>query len=256
MNLSQMFAILFLWLPYTGYDYAEKLSPMPPPTKEIAALIEQLDDDSYHTRQAAHDKLVKMGWPALKGVKDTIKKPKSPEQRVRCERIYAAYFNVWPKAKDEQMPIIWMMPEKKRFLGKKFKIERLSPNPSDPPCSLCKVQDVPDMSRWYYERAIYEYNLYAKRNKYEEMTCDNNWRDTEIARTATQLYLKDMLLMGVPREKVQRTVDHMVDNSKKFSNYYLTAGAEGSYSYDWNDLPPGPLVKNEEFKDPNSYGPR
>ena len=55
---------------------------------EIQALLQQLGDDSYALREAASDKILKFGLPALQLVEASAKNP-DREIRYRCERVLA-----------------------------------------------------------------------------------------------------------------------------------------------------------------------
>lgn len=253
MNLAELMTTVFLWLPLTQPDFAERYSPMPQPTAEVKTLIKKLGDDNWPVREKADKELRSMGFKALRGVREAMKNP-DLEVRTRARHIWNSYFNVYADDKEEYLPVIWMMPDKDRYMGKEYDIDTGMAT-----CSLCKRRDMPnDLGAWYYKRALTEYNKEAERFRWEKKNMDTcGWRDYDISRRATRLYATDLLLMGMSREKVQAQLNKMAKNARNYNNYYQTDDVSQPYNYawDWNNFPPGPLVANEDFRDPNSYGP-
>jgi hypothetical protein len=58
-----------------------------PPTSRVAALLNDLDDDAFDTRQQADDALRAMGPAVLPTLKDELARSSSPEVRFRLSRM-------------------------------------------------------------------------------------------------------------------------------------------------------------------------
>src|SRR3954464_2052731 len=61
---------------------AQSTQPVPP---EIPALIKQLSDDNYQTRQDAQDQLVRFGTDARPALQELLTRTTDPEARTRAE---------------------------------------------------------------------------------------------------------------------------------------------------------------------------
>lgn len=216
---------------------------MPEPTPEIKALIAQLGDQEYKVREKANLKLENMGWPALKGLAQAAKNSEDLEIRVRATRSYNKYFSVISDDKENYFPGIWHLSEKIRFPDG-VKLEAAT---QDYMGSACKTLECKDVAREYYERAMKELKLV------KDGVGECGWKNEDVARKATQLYLKDHLKVGKKREDMKKILNVMADNSKKFEHYYQTDNID-SPTYDWDQKPPGPMIKKEDFKAP-SWGP-
>lgn len=216
---------------------------MPRPTPEISALVTKLGDKEFKVREAATHKLEEIGWPALKALYQAAKNNPDLEIRVRAIRSYKKYFNITSNDKDNLLPSIWHMNEKKRFPDG-FKLEAAT---QDHMGSTCKALECKDVARAYYEKAMHDLNLV------KDGVGECGWHDESVARHAGRLYIKDMLKMGMKREDAKKILNEMADNAKNYFHYYQTENIE-TPTYDWNQKPPGPMIKKEDFKEP-SWGP-
>lgn len=210
---------------------------MPEPTKEVLELIEKLGNDSFQTREAATKKLQDMGWPALKGLYKAIDTTPDPEIRARAVRIYRSYFYIRPTDTKADGPSIWYINEKLRF-PKGFKLEAATEEQCG---SICKTLTGPDIGQEYYDRI---------KKDYKEVY---DYTNESAARYAFQEYIRDRLLKGEKRADLQKVVDEAVQNAKDNLHYYQSDTIEYP-SYDWSNRPPGPMLKKDDFKEPN-YGP-
>jgi hypothetical protein len=233
-----MFSLfLLLWLGLLG----DETIHMPPPTKEIQQLIKQLGDDSWRIREKADSDLRKIGWPALQGVYCAGIYGEDLETRVRSIRIYRSYFNISSDDPETRMPSIWFLDEKLRYPKgyelEKAKIDRLG--------SVCKILDVPDVAKEFYEKAV-------KRNNADL----NDYKNEDFEREAMWLYMKQRLLRGEKHADLKKLLNQAVKNSKEYLHYYQTANIDQEWpAYDWYNSPPGPMIKKEDFKEPNGWGP-
>lgn len=65
-----------------------RLKPVDPPNaKEVADLVAQLDSDIFATRQEAHDRIRKIGEPAVPALRTAMAKPAPLEQARRLEKL-------------------------------------------------------------------------------------------------------------------------------------------------------------------------
>lgn len=229
-------SILFPFLDETVY--------MPAPTKEINVLINQLGNDRWRDRESATFKLKEIGWPALKGVYKAAKSSNDPEIQMRASSIYRSYFDLVSDNKEVPIPPIWYMDEKLRYPdGFKLevtKIERLG--------SCCKILEIKDIATEYFRLAL---------KNYEELDQNNiEWSNETVAISAMNCYIKTRLLRGEKHADLKKILNHAVKNQKEYSHYYQTGDITNEWpAYDWTQLPPGPMIRKEDFKEPNSWGP-
>ena len=216
---------------------------MPEPTPEIQALIDKLGDEQFRVREKASLDLEKLGWPALKGLAKAATNDPDPEIRMRAASAYKKYFAVFSDDKDNRHPSIWHMNEKKRFPDG-FKLEQAT---QDYMGSTCKELKCRDVAREYYEKALHEMKLV------KDGVAECGWHDEAVARHAGHLYIKDLLKTGVKREDAKKMLNEWADNAKIYVHYLQTENLDGP-TYDWQQKPPGPMIKNDDFKQP-SWGP-
>jgi hypothetical protein len=234
-----MFFAISLWLALTALG--DETFHMPEPTKEINEKIALLGDDSFRVREAADQELRKMGWPALKGVYLASQTSPDPEIRLRASRIYQRYFYIASDDKDTPIPSIWFIDEKLRY-PKGFKLET---SKNERVGSVCKILDVPDLAKDFYDQA-------ATRNEKNP----TGYSQETYAKEATMLYMRQRLLKGEKHEDLKKILNEAVINSKKYTHYYQTANIDQEWpAYDWYNSAPGPMIKLEDFKEPNPWGP-
>lgn len=215
---------------------------MPNPTKEINTLVEQLGSDEFRVREKANLALEKLGWDALKAVYLATKSPDA-EVRLRATRIYNSYFVIYSDDKENLIPEIWFIEEKKRF-PKGFKLNAATKEIMGSTCK--ELGDTQDVAKSYY--------LQLKK-EWEQAVPDWGWTNEHIAKAATQRYLKDRLLRGEKHADLKKEINVWVKNSKECEHYFQTKDIDADWPlYDWQDFPPGPMLKKEDFKHP-SGGP-
>jgi len=230
-----MFLPLLLWIVLDETFY------MPEPTKEINEKIALLGNDNFRVREKADKELREIGWPALKGVCRAARSSPDLEIKIRASHIYTTYLHVASDDKEIPIPPIWFIDEKLRypkgFTLEVTKIERLG--------SVCKILDVPDLAKSFYDKA-------AKRN--EEFP--SGYSNDDYAKEATTLYIRQRLLRGEKHEDLKKVLNQAVKNSKAYRHYYQTSDITNEWpAYDWLNSPPGPMIKLEDFKEPNPWGP-
>ncbi|GAH45699.1 unnamed protein product, partial [marine sediment metagenome] len=76
-------AVVALCVPAPG----QAPDTQPATEAEIGNLVDQLDADDYPTRQAAQEKLLKIGYPAADALNRMLRKPPSEEARQRGQLI-------------------------------------------------------------------------------------------------------------------------------------------------------------------------
>lgn len=207
---------------------------MPEPTKEIKSLVTNLGDPSYQEREKADQELRKIGWKALKGVFEG-QFSEDAEIRERAESIYAAYFNVCSSDKEIFIPKIWDLPESVRYpdgLGKMKKAKEYS---------ICKPIKTKDVAKEYYEKA---------RKQYTERY--RSWTHDVIEKHATNMYIRDCLIVGEKPESVKRKLDLMVKLGKENEHYIQSSNIKSPFDCS-EDYPPGPMIKKEDHKYPSHF---
>ena len=238
----------------------ESLVGPPPPTPEIKALIKQLGDDSYRTREAASKKLNEEGYKAIKGLYEAIRTSESPEVNHRAQRIVARYFGVYCNKKDlPAMPSIWLLDTKERF-PRGVKIEKDEDDPDGTGNNMngrnisskgwCKTMDGYDLAAYYYQKARKNYNEDLRKEELAQgwKVADDAWTNSLIEREAMRLYLYDKLYRGEKREDVQKQVDLLAERSTTHENLHRHYGG-GSLG----SVIPGPAVPKEEVPPCSEY---
>lgn len=227
---------------------ADETAFMPEPTPEIKKLVLQLGDNSYKKRELATHKLKEIGWPALKAVRIASHgKDYELEIQFRAKSIYQSYFNLSSDDKEAPLPPIWFIDEKLRFPdGYKLQtstVERMG--------SVCQKLTGKDIAAEFYRISL----RYTKSEKdFEERRI--YWNNEYIGKNATYLYIKSRLLKGEKHADLKKILNTAAKNYKECVHYYQTDDITVEWpTWDWTSNPPGPMIKKEDFVEPNGWGP-
>jgi len=178
-------------------------------------LIKDLGANKFKTREAATEKLKKMGFEVLPLIKKAVKSG-DPEIARRAYYILHHYYNNFPVIYQE-MPYIGKIDDKSPYIELAFKklassslqfneVHRASW------IAACKWMNQPNQPRRIF-LTIHDYyhNIaFKKCRKYGLYTKD---KDRFICfRIATELFAKDLLKWGVPKNKV---IEIIKEASKK-----------------------------------------
>ncbi len=239
----------------------ESLVGPPPPTPEIKALIVQLGDDNFRTRENASKKLAEEGYKAIGGLYEAIRTSESPEVHARAQRVVGRYFGVYCNKKDlPTMPSIWLLEDKQRF-PRGVKIEKDDDDPKGDKnhettgryvssAGWCKTMEGYDLAAYYYEKARKRHNEQLRKEELERgwKLSDDTWINDYVEREAMRMYLYDKLYRGEKREDVQKLVDAIAERSKTHENLHRHYGG-GSLG----SVIPGPAVPKEEIPAGSEY---
>ncbi len=246
----------FLALTMAAQPQPEVKGP-PPPTDEIKALVKDLGDDSFPTREAASAKLKKLGYKALSAC-IAAQKDSDLERAARAGRIVEAYYNVYYNGKEKDVPpcpSIWMLDEKHRF-PKGVKIVK-DTDPPDAnqgqvtgPKGWCKEMTGYDLSAYYFKKARKKFNDGLKTAQLATgwRVDEGVWINDQIEKDAMRMYIQDQLNQGVDREEVQKLVNISAKMcvTHKLMHRHYGGGSPGT-------VIPGPAVPKEEVPDNSEY---
>lgn len=225
-------ALWFLMVPHEEI----LIMQLPQPTDEIKKLVVELGDDKFRVREKASKKLKELGYKSLKACILAERNTTDPEVRHRARAVVNSYLSVNSDDEQNPTPSIWHLPEKTRFpLGHSF--ERWNDY-----CHNCKPHEPPsDIARYFYERARSDYNIQAKRYRFQEMS-DSEWRASHIEAQATRNYVRYLLLSGKTHKEVKALLNEMVESEKSKT---LLEQTEYEYEYGGggHGRPPGPAIK-------------
>jgi len=186
---------------FTTLVLAMVLSTSP---NDTSLLIRELGSDSYQERQAAEEKLIKIGRPALDPCRQAIKNTTDPEIRTRCKRVINSFYFV-------------------------LNSDGYLPNPSqfddDISAEIRKALNleedvvVGDHYRKIAEKKLPPYDDFVYGTWYAYVrTCQNY---------AIRLMIVDLLESGWEPDKVQSLLDRMslLNIEDDENNYYESGGA-------------------------------
>lgn len=229
-----MISFIFIFLFFLPLE--DETLHMPEPTKEIKEKIALLGSNNFHVRENAYQELKEIGWPALKGLY-LARRSTDLEIRMQASRLYNSYLYITSDDKETPIPSIWFIDERVRYpKGYKLELSKVSRLGS-----VCKKLDVPDVAKDFYEEV-------AKNNADTSGTYDNE----DYAKEAMIMYVKKRLLRGDKQADLKKIMNQAVENSKECVHYYQTSYIENEWPpYDWYNKAPGPMIKKENFKEPN-----
>lgn len=212
----------------------------------VDKLIDDLGNNNYNIRQNSYKKLKELEFKAIPSLIKNFEND-DLEISLSCRRLYSEYLYLTDS--EGEVPSIWYLEREHRFpLGCNVTYSKKK--------SLCKIESKKDISLEYFEKFRNHY-FNSHHECFEESCwcyyCSSDicfYKDEEIAKKATKLYIKDYLMAGKDKKKLKAIIQKASNNMKNYSLMYQTNDIAGK-DWDFWNLPPGILIEKENFVFPS-----
>lgn len=206
----------------------------------VDKLIESLGNNEYQIRKNSYDELKKLEFAAISKIVENFDN-KDIEISLSCRRLYDEYLYL---TDDEgEIPNIWYLSIEDRF-PEGCEVSYTEKK------DLCYIETKKDLSLYYFEKFRSKHYFYMDCCCYEAYCyCFSDYsfyKNEEIGKLATKIYIKDYLLNGGDKKKLKEIIRKASSNMKNFSLMYQTSNLKEKKWDFWN-MPPGVLVLKEKF---------